>query len=164
MSAVLIVVGLIALQRLAELIYAARNTRALLRRGAVEIGRGHYPLFIALHGGLLVAMLVLVPAEAPVVWPLLVLLVLLQAARLWVIATLGPYWTTRIITLPEAPLVTHGPYRWVRHPNYLIVALEVFALPLTFGAWPIALAFGLANLALLRLRIGIEDAALTVRR
>lgn len=164
MTAVLIVVGLVALQRLAELVHAARNTRALLRRGAVEIGRRHYPLFIALHGGLLVAMLVLVPGDAPVVWPMLALLVLLQLARVWVIATLGPYWTTRIITLPEAPLVRRGPYRWVRHPNYLIVALEVFALPLTFAAWPLALAFGAANLALLWFRIGVEDAALAVRR
>jgi methyltransferase len=164
MSAVTLVVGLIALQRLAELAYAAGNTRALMQQGAVELGRQHYPLFVLLHGGLLVAMVLLVPPDRPIVWPMLGLLIVLQLGRLWVIATLGRYWTTRLITLPGAPLVAHGPYRFVRHPNYLIVAVEVFTLPLVFDAWPIALAFGLPNLALLWWRIRMEDAALAARR
>jgi methyltransferase len=163
-SALLILVGLIALQRLAELIHAERNTRALLARGAVEIGRGHYPLFVLLHGGLLLAMLAFIPWDRPLSWPMLIVLLVLQLGRLWVIMSLGPYWTTRLITVPDAPLVVRGPYRYVSHPNYLIVAIEVPVLPLVFGAWPLALAFGLPNLALLWWRIRLEDAALALRR
>jgi methyltransferase len=163
-SAVLVIVGLVALQRVAELIYAAHNTRALMQQGAVELGRQHYPLFVLLHGGLLLAIVLLVPANRPINWPVLGLLIVLQLARMWVITTLGRYWTTRLITLPGAPLITHGPYRFVRHPNYLVVAIEVFVLPLVFNAWPIALGFGLPNLALLWWRIRLEDAALAARR
>lgn len=164
MSAVAIVVALVALQRLLELIYATRNTRALLRRGAVEHGRAHYPLFIALHGGWLVAILVAVPADAPIAWLPLALFAVLQLLRLWVVATLGPYWTTRIVSLPEMPLVRRGPYRVLRHPNYVIVAGEIALLPLAFGAWRIAVVFSLLNLALILWRIRIEDRALAPRR
>jgi methyltransferase len=155
---------LVALQRLGELAYAARNTRRLLAQGAVEIGRAHYPLFVLLHGGWLVAMAALVPAAAPVSWPLLALFVLLQLGRVWVVATLGPYWTTRIITLPKVPLVRRGPYRFVNHPNYLIVTGEIAVLPLAFGAWQIALVFSILNAALLYWRIRIENGTLTPRR
>ncbi len=155
-----IVTLLVALQRLAELVYARRNARRLLAAGGVEHGTGHYPLMVALHAGWLVALFVLVPAQAPADWALLGLYGLLQLGRLWVIASLGGRWTTRVIVLPEAPLITRGPYRYVRHPNYLIVALEIPVLPLAFGAWQIALGFGLANLALLALRIRIEERAL----
>ena len=164
MSILWITLVLVALQRLGELAYAARNTRRLLARGAVEIGRAHYPLFVLLHGGWLVAMAALVPAAAPVSWPLLGLFVLLQLGRLWVVATLGPYWTTRIITLPQVPLVRRGPYRFVNHPNYLIVTGEIAVLPLAFGAWPIALVFSILNAALLAWRIRIENGTLTPRR
>jgi methyltransferase len=163
-SAVVIVVALVALQRLAELIYAARNTRRLRRRGAVEHGRGHYPLFVALHGLWLIAILVAVPADASIDWLPLALFVLLQLARLWIVATLGPYWTTRIITLPGAPLIRNGPYRFLRHPNYLVVIGEIALLPLAFGAWRIALVFSLLNLALLAWRRRVENAALAPRR
>ncbi|HYE48144.1 MAG TPA: isoprenylcysteine carboxylmethyltransferase family protein [Azospirillaceae bacterium] len=159
-----IVVLLVALQRLAELAYAARNTRALLARGAVEIGARHYPLFVLLHGGWLAALFLLVPADAPVSWPLVWLFVLLQLGRVWVVATLGPYWTTRIITLPGAPLVRRGPFRLVRHPNYLVVTGEIAVLPLAFGAWELALAFSAANAALLWHRIRVEEGALAPRR
>ncbi len=155
-----IVTLLVALQRLAELGYARRNARRLLAAGGVEHGAGHYPLFVALHGAWLVALFVLVPAEAPADWGLLGLYGLLQLGRLWVIASLGRRWTTRVIVVPGAPLVTRGPYRFLRHPNYLIVALEIPVLPLAFGAWQIALGFGLANLALLAWRIRIEERAL----
>jgi methyltransferase len=164
MSAVVIIVALVALQRLAELLYAARNTARLRRRGAVEHGRHHYPLFVALHASWLVAILVSVPADEGIAWPPLALFILLQLARLWVVATLGRYWTTRIITLPEAPLVRRGPYRFLRHPNYLVVVGEIALLPLVFGAWRIALAFSLLNLALLAWRRRVEDAALAPRR
>ena len=96
--------------------------------------------------------------------PLLALFAVLQAVRVWIIASLGPYWTTRIITLPDAPLVRCGPYRFLRHPNYLLVAVEIPLLPLAFGAWDIALLFGAANLALLAYRIRVEEAVLAGRR
>jgi len=96
--------------------------------------------------------------------PLLGLYGLLLGFRLWVMVSLGPYWTTRIITLPQAPLVRRGPYRFMRHPNYAVVAAEIAVLPLVFGAWHIAVVFSLLNLLLLRLRIRVEDAALASRR
>ncbi len=155
-----IVTLLVALQRLAEVGYARRNARRLLAAGGVEHGAGHYPLLVALHGAWLAALFALVPAEAPANWGLLGLYGLLQLGRLWVIASLGRRWTTRVIVVPGAPLVTRGPYRFSRHPNYLIVALEIPVLPLAFGAWQIALGFGLANLAILAQRIRVEARAL----
>ena len=155
-----IVTLLVALQRLAELGYARRNARRLLAAGGVEHGAGHYPLFVALHGAWLAALFVLVPAEAPADWGLLGLYGLLQLGRLWAIASLGGRWTTRVIVVPGAPLVTRGPYRFLRHPNYLVVALEIPVLPLAFGTWQIALGFALANLALLAHRIRVEERAL----
>jgi methyltransferase len=153
----------VALQRLLEMIYAMRNTRRLLARGAVERGRAHYPLFILLHGGWLVAIALFLP-RPPVIYALpLVLFVLLQAARLWVIATLGEFWTTRIITLPGAPLVRKGLYRFLRHPNYAIVAGEMAVLPLVFGEVAVAIAFSVLNAMLLTWRIRIENAALAPR-
>ena len=104
------------------------------------------------------------PPAASINITLLLLFCGLQAARIWVIASLGAFWTTRILTLPDAPLVARGPYRWLKHPNYLVVACEVPLLPLVFGAWQLALVFGLANLALLAYRIRMEDAVLAPRR
>jgi methyltransferase len=164
MSAVAVIVALVAIQRLGELVLATRNTRALLRRGGVELGSGHYPLLVLLHGAWLLALLFLVPADTPLSWFWLGVFVTLQALRLWVVASLGPYWTTRVITLPGAPLVRRGPYRFLRHPNYVVVAAEIAALPLVFGAWRIAVVFSLLNLALLAWRIRIEEQALAPRR
>ncbi len=155
---------LVAVQRLLEMAYAQRNARRLLAEGGVEFGARHYPLFILLHGGWLAALFLLVPEEAPVSWPLLGLYLLLQVGRYWVIASLGRFWTTRVITLPGTALVRRGPYRWFRHPNYLVLAAEVAVLPLAFGAWQIALVFSLANAALLAQRIRVENAALAERR
>lgn len=163
MSLCQILVMLVLAQRLGEVAWARRNERRLRATGAVEIGAGHYPLFFLLHGAWLAALALLVPAEAPVYWPLLALFALLQLGRLWVIATLGRYWTTRIITLPGAPLVRAGPYRWLRHPNYCVVAAEIAVLPLAFGAWQIALVFSVLNALLLRHRIRIEQQALALR-
>lgn len=163
MSAVAIVVGLVAVARAMELAYAARNTRALLRRGAVEVGRGHYPVIVLLHAGWLAALL-LVPGDTRPRWPWLALFIALQGARLWVLTSLGPFWTTRIITLPGARLVRHGPYRVLRHPNYVIVAAEIAVLPLAFGAWAIALVFSVLNAAVLAWRIAVEEKAIAPRR
>ena len=154
---------LVAAQRLGELLYARRNESRLRSRGAVESGASHYPLFILLHGAWLLAVFLLIPADHVPSWPLLVVFLLLQAARVWVVATLGSYWTTRVLSLPGAPLVRRGPYRWVRHPNYLIVTAEIAVLPLAFGAWWIAIAFSLANALLLYHRIGVEERALAER-
>ncbi len=159
-----IVTLLAALQRLAELGLSRRNTRRLLAAGGTETGARHYRLFVTLHGAWLAALFFLVPPEAPAEWRLLGLFGVLQAGRIWVIASLGPRWTTRVIVLPETPLVARGPYRFLRHPNYAIVALEIPILPLAFGAWWIAFAFALANSALLIHRIRVEDRALAPLR
>jgi methyltransferase len=162
--AIYIILVLVALQRLVEIAYAERNTRALLARGAVEIGRAHYPLIVLLHAAWLTAVVVLLPPDATIHWWALTIFVALQLARVWVIATLGPYWTTRIITLENAPLVRKGPYRFVRHPNYLVVAGEIAMLPLAFGEVGVAIVFTVLNAAMLAWRIRQEDRALAVRR
>ncbi len=164
MSALYLIVGLIACQRLAELAYARRNERRLIARGGHEVGREHYPLFILLHGGWLLAMLATVsPGRVPN-WDLIGVMAALQLLRLWVVASLGPYWTTRIITLPDAPLIRRGPFRILRHPNYAIVIAEIAILPIAFGAYGVAIGFSILNLLLLRLRIGVEEQALAPRR
>jgi methyltransferase len=150
---------LVALQRLAELMRARHNTRALLARGGKESGAGHYPLFILLHGGWLVALFLFTAPSPEPQWALLVLFGVLQLLRLWVLASLGPYWTTRIVTVPGAAPVISGSYRFLRHPNYLIVALEIPTLPLALGLPWVALVFGGLNLALLWFRISVEDRA-----
>jgi methyltransferase len=158
------VVGLVALERLAELLYASRNTRALLRAGAHEIGGRHYPLIVLLHLTWMIAVYIAADKSAPPVWGWIAVFLLLQAARYWVIATLGRYWTTRIIAVPNAPLVTQGPYRFLRHPNYAVVIAEIAVLPLAFREVAIAIVFSLLNAALLWWRIGIETAALDARK
>ena len=159
-----VVVALVALERIAELLYARRNTRALLEAGGVEVGGGHYPLIVALHAGWLAAILATVPADAPLSVPLLALFVALQGFRAWVLLSLGRYWTTRVITVPGAPLVRRGPYRFLRHPNYVVVVAEIAVLPLTFGAWAVALVFSALNACLLAWRISVENQALAPRR
>ena len=156
--------GLVLLQRVVELVLARRNTVQLRRLGAVEADVEGYPLFVLLHAGWLVSLAFFVPASATPVWPLLGLFALLQLGRLWVISSLGRYWTTRIVTLPDAPLVQAGPFRWFRHPNYLLVIAEIAVLPLAFGAVPIAVSFSAVNLILIIRRIRIEDSVLTPRR
>jgi methyltransferase len=155
---------LVVLQRVWELWYAARNTRALKARGAIEYGRAHYPLLVLLHASWLIAVAIGIRFDPAVrVFPL-VLFVLVQGLRVWVLATLGPYWTTRIITVPEAPLVNRGPYRFIRHPNYLVVVTEIALLPLVFGQMRNAIVFSVLNGAILAWRIHIEDATLDPRR
>ena len=156
--------GLVLLQRVVELVLARRNTVQLRRLGALEADAEGYPLFVLLHAGWLVNLALFVPASATPVWPLLGLFALLQLGRLWVISSLGRYWTTRIVTLPDAPLVQAGPFRWFRHPNYLLVIAEIAVLPLAFGAVPIAVSFSAVNLILIIRRIRIEESVLAPRR
>jgi methyltransferase len=152
------------LQRVVELVLARRNTVQLRRLGAMEADAEGYPLFVLLHAGWLVTLALFVPASATPVWSLLGLFALLQLGRLWVISSLGRYWTTRIVTLPNAPLVQAGPFRWFRHPNYLLVIAEIAVLPLAFGAVPIAVSFSAVNLILIIRRIRIEESVLAPRR
>ena len=159
-----IVIAFIVVQRLAELVYAQRNTKALLARGAVEVGRAHYPLIILLHAAWLVAVVLFLPTNPPVNFILLAILVVLQGLRVWVLAALGPYWTTRIIDLPGAPLVRRGPYRLLRHPNYAVVVGEILVLPLMFGEVWVAVVFTILNAFVLAWRIRQENAALAPRR
>ena len=159
-----VIIALVVMQRLAELVYAERNTRALLARGGVEAGRRHYPLIVALHAAWLVAVVLFLPRPASIHWSFLAVFLVLQGLRVWVLATLGPYWTTRIITLAGAPLVRKGPYRYLRHPNYFVVAGEIAALPLAFGEIGVAVVFSILNAGVLALRIREEELALTPRR
>ena len=162
MTAAALLLALVTAERLAELWLAHRNTAALLAKGAVEVAAGHYPLIVALHAVWLGALWVL--GAGAVVQPgWLALFLLLQAARVWVLATLGPRWTTRIIILSGAPLITTGPYRWLSHPNYVVVVAEIAVLPLCLGLPAVAVIFSLANAAVLTLRITAENAALRPR-
>ena len=154
-----LLVAFVTLQRLAELLLARRNTQRMLAEGGVEVGGSHYPWMVALHSAWLIGLWWLGHARA--VDPLLLgVFILLQAGRLWVIASLGRRWTTRIIVLPRAPLVSSGPYRWLKHPNYLIVALEMAVVPLALGLPVFAAVFTLLNACILCLRIRTENAAL----
>lgn len=164
MSVLWVALAIVALQRIGELVYAQRNTERLVARGGVEIGASHYPLIVLLHAAWLITMAVVIPPYAPPNWWLLALYVLLQPLRIWTIASLGPYWTTRLITVPGAPLVRKGPYRFFRHPNYVVVCAEVAILPLAFGAGEIAIVFSILNAALLSYRIRLEERTLARRR
>jgi methyltransferase len=155
----LIVLSLVTLQRGAELILAERNTRRLRAQGAIEVAPSHYPIIVGLHAAWLIGMWLLA-REAPVRISWLAVFILLQLLRIWVIASLGGRWTTRIIVIPGAARVRRGPYRFLAHPNYLVVAGEIAVLPLAFGLPWYALAFSLANAAVLTIRIRAENAAL----
>ena len=154
-----VVLGLVTAQRLSELVVARRNTARLLAAGAYEIGGGHYPVMVALHAAWLAGLWLLAPGR-PVDLLALAAYLLVQPLRLWILMTLGGRWTTRIIVLPGAPLVRSGPYRFLSHPNYAVVIAEIALLPLAFHLYWYALAFSLANAALLTVRIRAENAAL----
>jgi methyltransferase len=159
MTASLALLLFLTLQRSIELAIAARNTRSLLARGAYEAGVDHYPLMIALHASWLITLWML-GLGRPVVPAYVALFCLLQCARVWVLGSLGSRWTTRIIVLPNAPRVARGPYRFCSHPNYIVVAFELPCVSLCLGLPWHAFVFGLLNLAMLRVRIRAEDAAL----
>jgi methyltransferase len=155
----------VAVERLAELVVSRRNLRWSLAHGGVEHGAGHYPVMVVLHVGLLVGCLVetrVLGASAPpaLAGVMVVLVLLSQALRWWCITALGHRWCTRIVVVPGMPPVTSGPYRHLRHPNYVAVVVEGIALPLAGGAWVTAVVFTALNSVLLRHRIRIEDAAL----
>ena len=153
------ILAFVTAQRLIELPVARANTARLLAAGAYEAAPSHYPLIVAVHAAWLGALWWLAPG-APINLALLGLFVLVEVARVWVLRTLGPRWTTRIIVMPGERLVARGPYRFVRHPNSVVVAAEIALLPLVFGLWQVALLFTILNALILAVRIRAEDAAL----
>ena len=159
MTPAIVLLAFVTAERLAELWLARRNTAALLANGGVEVAPGHYPFIVALHA-LWLAGLWLIGWARPLNAGWLLVFLLLQVLRIWVLATLGRRWTTRIIVLPGAPLVATGPYRWLSHPNYLVVIGELAALPLCLGLPWYALAFSAANLVVLAFRVRAENASL----
>ena len=166
-TAYTVLVGLVALERLAELVVSNRNLRWSRRRGGVEIGAGHYPAMVTLHSVLLLGCLAEVwlldrPFQPALGWPMLALVLAAQALRWWCIRTLGPQWNTRIVVVPGAGRISSGPYRYLAHPNYVAVVLEGLALPLVHTAWLTAVTFSALNAVLLSVRIRSESAALTM--
>jgi methyltransferase len=160
-----VLIGLVGLERLAELVVAKRNLAWSLERGGRESGFSHYPFMVVLHTGLLAGCLVEVWVRgggfpAALGWPMLALVVAAQALRWWCIRTLGRQWNTRIVVVPGLDRVTGGPYRFFSHPNYVAVVVEGFALPLVHGAWLTAVIFTVLNAGLLTIRIRAEDEAL----
>lgn len=164
MTAHTVIVALIVLQRLAELVYSRRNIGRLMAGGGVVVAEPAYPWIVAVHAAWLAALAFAIPADAPVQVPLLLLYIAILGFRVWVMASLGGYWCTRIVTVPGAPLVRKGPYRFLRHPNYAVVAAEIFVAPLIFDAWLIAIVFSVLNAGVLWLRIEREDSVLAARR
>lgn len=163
MSLAEIILALVTLQRAGELVLARANTQRLLAQGAVELSPQHYPLIIAVHAAWLIVLWVF-GRHQPVDAVALALYLLLQVLRGWVLWTLGPRWTTRIIVLPGAPLVTSGPYRFLSHPNYAVVTGEIALLPLALHLPVTALIFTLLNAMVLALRIRAENRALRAAR
>lgn len=158
------IIALVALERLYEMWLSRRHARRVLARGGVEVGAGHYPVMVVLHTLFLVSAVAEVWLLATPALPWLTLLslvavVLTMVLRYWAILSLGDRWNTRVLFEPGRPPVTRGPYRWLRHPNYLAVATEIFFLPLIHGAWRTSLVFSVANAVLLRHRIRVENAA-----
>jgi methyltransferase len=163
LTAAEIILAAVTLQRASELVVSRYNTQRLMARGAVELAPGHYPLIVAVHAGWLIS-LWLFGRQQPVSLALLAGYLVLQGLRFWMLWTLGARWTTRIIVLPGQPLVSGGPYRFLSHPNYAIVAGEIAVLPLTLGLPLLAGVFTVLNAAVLAIRISAENRALAASR
>jgi methyltransferase len=160
-----VVVVLVAVERIGEMVVSRRNAAWSFERGGVESGQRHFPVMVVLHTAFLVGMLVEAwwrrpDVPAALAWSMLAVAVACQAGRWWCIQALGRHWNTRVIVVPGTPPVLRGPYRFLSHPNYLIVVIEGIALPLVHAAWISALVFTVLNAALLTVRIRVEAAAL----
>jgi methyltransferase len=158
--------ALICVERVCELVVSTRHANASLRRGGAESGAGHFPVMVALHvlllAGCVVEPLALHRTFIPALeWPMIAVVVAANALRWWCIATLGPFWSARVIVIPGVPLVRSGPYRWFAHPNYVAVVIEGAALPLAGSAWITACTFTALNAALLFVRLRCETQALS---
>ncbi|HEU4540562.1 MAG TPA: isoprenylcysteine carboxyl methyltransferase family protein [Jiangellaceae bacterium] len=166
MIAYIVLVAAVAGERVAELVVSKRHAAWAFARGGVEYGTSHYPAMVVVHAALLVSCVVEVAvADRPFVpwlgWPMLAVVAATEALRWWCVTSLGKQWNTRVIVVPDLPLVRRGPYRWLRHPNYLVVTVEVAALPLVHTAWVTAVVFSVANaVLLLGFRIPVEERAL----
>jgi methyltransferase len=158
-----LILALVTLQRAGELVISGNNTRKLLARGAVEVASGHYLAIVAVHAAWLLSLWVF-GHDQPVNPVALAVYLALQGFRIWVLRTLGSRWTTRIIILPEQPLVSAGPYRWLSHPNYAVVTGEIAVLPLVFDLPLLAVLFTVLNAAVLAIRIRAENRALAASR
>jgi methyltransferase len=154
----------VLLQRGLEEVHSARNTRRLIAAGGREEGRDYYPVVAVAHLAWIAGVFFLIPPGSPVVWPVLILFLLLQPVRYWIIGTLGQYWTHRIITLDKAPIVQGGPYRALRHPNYAVTYAETLLLPLAFGAIALAIIMTAVWVAVIQYKIALEDRAIEARR
>ena len=154
----LLFLGFIIIQRLSELVVAKRNTARLLAKGAYEVGANHYPVMVAMHSAWIMCLLVFGYDER-VAFGWLVVFAVLQVFRVWILATLGSRWTTRIIILEE-PLVVHGPFKYFSHPNYMLVVAEIIVAPMVLGLGWVAVIFSVLNAAMLWVRIGVEHKAL----
>ncbi len=160
-----VLIALVAFQRLWELQISKRNLRSLRSRGGHETGAGHYPWMVALHTAFLVSCVAEVwlldrPWRPLVGLVSMVVLIAALTLRWWALRALGDRWTTRVVVVPGEQLVTSGPYRWFRHPNYVAVVLEIAAIPMLHCAWITAVGFSVANLVLLKIRVGAEEGAL----
>jgi len=155
-----VILVLVTVQRLGELALSRHNTSKLLARGAIEVGAGHYPLIVSVHAAWLIALWIWGRGES-VNLVALALFIVLQGLRVWIIATLGVRWTTRIIVLPGEPLVASGPHRYLSHPNYVVVAAEIATLPLALHLPVLALIFTGLNAAVLAIRLRAETRALS---
>jgi methyltransferase len=163
MTPAALLLAFVTMGRLVELWHARQNTSVLMSAGAIEFGAGHYPLLVVLHA-MWLSGLWLIGWDNPVSPEWFAAFVVLQVLRVWILATLGQRWTTRIVVMPGMPLVSHGPYRFLSHPNYLVVVGEIAVLPLCLGLPWYAAAFSVANAAVLTVRIRAENAALAVAR
>lgn len=163
MTAAELILAMVTLQRVGELVLSNYNTRRLLSRGATEAAPEHYPLIVALHAAWLIV-LWRFGRNQPINAPALIGYLILQGFRFWVIRTLGPRWTTRIMVVPNEPLVPHGPYRYLSHPNYVVVAGEIALLPLTLNMPLAAVIFSALNGIILAIRIQAENRALARSR
>ncbi|MFE8695739.1 isoprenylcysteine carboxyl methyltransferase family protein [Cytobacillus sp. FJAT-53684] len=151
-------------QRLSELMIAKRNERHMKQKGAIEFGQSHYPFIVAVHSLFFVSLIIevaLLQKNLSPNWPVfLTLFLLAQMGRVWVLASLGPFWNTKILVLPEANIVKKGPYQYVKHPNYIIVTIELIVIPLLFQAYMTAILFTIFNAVILAIRIPTEERAL----
>lgn len=158
------IVGFVILQRIVELFVARSNERWIRGQGGYEVGANHYPYMVGIHIGffisLIIEFIVFDRIFFSLSYYLFIIFVILQLMRVWVIASLGRFWNTKILVLPGANVVKKGPFRFLRHPNYIVVSLEILVIPLMFGAYFTALLFSLLNLIILTVRIPVEEAAL----
>jgi methyltransferase len=160
------IISIVIFQRVIELIISNRNERWLLSRGAVEYGNEHYKLIVILHTSFFISMIVEYIIRERYIefslinYILLIFFVLLQLVRIWVLSSLGKYWNTKILRVPGSELISKGPYRFFKHPNYLIVAAEIFVLPMIFNLYFTAIVFTVLNAVMLRVRIRVENEAL----